>query len=148
MAMQVTLPRHMGGYGLSGAKLNEPIELVGSQRERLSRAVITPDMVWSKSRIALEYESDAWHSGGKEFVRDSRRRNDLRSLGYDVVTVTNDEFKCVVDMDRIAGNIAKKLGVRIRVSSEDYEMKKLMLRTRIADNLRNDGITESGLRVI
>lgn len=148
VAMQVTLPQHMGGYGLGGAKLNERIELTESQRRELSRPAITPDMVWVGNRLALEYESDAWHSGSKEFVRDSRRRNDLRTLGYDVITVTNDEFKSVSDMDRIAKNLAKGLGVRMRVSVADYEMRKLMLRTRIADNLRNGGATKAGLRIV
>lgn len=64
--------------------------------------------------MAIEYESTAWHHGDEKFVQDSIRRNDIRSLGYDVTTITRNEYKSIAAMDRIAANVAAKVGHRLR----------------------------------
>ena len=62
------------------------------------------DLLWRDARVALEYESDAFHAGPDALMADSRRRNRLRALGYDVITLTNSEIKDVVAMDALANS--------------------------------------------
>ncbi|WP_172136459.1 hypothetical protein [Adlercreutzia sp. ZJ473] len=146
--MMLTLPLRMGGYALPKPALNERIVLTESQRKLIDREAITPDMLWRGARLALEYESDEWHSGDERFVRDSRHRNDLKALGYDVVTVTNAELKSLREMDRIASGIARRLGVRMRVSLDDHDARKLALRTSLADIQRRGRSAKAGVRLI
>lgn len=114
VALLLTMPRRLGGYGLPKPRLNYKLELSREQRIPLKRKSITVDMMWPSAKMAIEYESTAWHHGDEKFVQDSIRRNDIRSLGYDVTTITRNEYKSIAAMDRIAANVAAKVGHRLR----------------------------------
>lgn len=96
----------------------------------LKRESITVDMLWPKSKLAIEYESTAWHHGDSKFIQDSIRRNDIRSLGYDVTTITIDEYKSTSKMNNIAKTIASKLGKHAHLSHID-PCRQSELRTRM-----------------
>ncbi|MEC4294715.1 hypothetical protein [Adlercreutzia shanghongiae] len=127
-AMKLTLPCRMGGYGLPHPTLNKRIDLPTQARTALGKSHVRIDLGWTAIKTGIEYDSDQWHTGSARIARDSRRRNELASLNFDIITITNDEMKSVVDMDRIAKTLAKKLHVRTRPAVKDYERLKADLR--------------------
>jgi hypothetical protein len=52
------------------------------------RFVAKPDLSYPQARIALEYDSDRWHTGVAQRHADAARRNRLRALGWTVIEVT------------------------------------------------------------
>jgi hypothetical protein len=50
--------------------------------------VARPDLSYPDARIALEYDSDRWHTGTAQRHADAERRNRLRALGWTVIEVT------------------------------------------------------------
>lgn len=119
VALLLTLPRRLGGYGLPKPCLNYALDLTLEQRIALKRESITVDMMWPAAKMAIEYESTAWHRGDEKFVQDSIRRNDIRALGYDVTTITLDEYKNSLRMDNIVKAIARKLRIHPHLSQID-----------------------------
>ena len=116
VAMLLTLPVRLGGYGLRRPELNGAIELDGVSRRALGKRILRCDLLWRQARVALEYESDQFHAGLPAYVADSKRRNALKYLGFDVVTLTNAEIKSEVAMDNLASGLARALGQRVRGS--------------------------------
>lgn len=127
-AMKLTLPCRMGGYGLPHPVLNQRIDLPSPARVNLGKSHVRIDLCWSACGVGVEYDSDAWHTGGTQITRDSRRRNELACLNFDIITVTNDEMKSVADMDRIAKALANKLRIRKRPAVKGYDRLKVDLR--------------------
>jgi hypothetical protein len=52
------------------------------------KVVAKPDLSYPQARIALEYDSDRWHTGTAQRHADADRRNRLRALGWTVIEVT------------------------------------------------------------
>jgi very-short-patch-repair endonuclease len=52
------------------------------------KEIARADLAYPESKVILEYDSDAWHSGTSRRHKDAARRNQLRSLGWTVVEVT------------------------------------------------------------
>lgn len=128
VAMLLTMPTSQGGFGLPHAELNAEIPLSQLDRNNLGRHHLCVDMLWRKSRVALEYDSDQWHASVERLTYDSRRRNQLKALGYEVITVTNNEIKDGVAFQRVANALAKALGKRLRVRSSSWAQKHQELR--------------------
>ena len=72
------------------------------------------DLYWPEANVGLEYDSDQEHTGSARIAEDALRRNDLLSLGIATITATR---RHVVDgrrLDRIAEQLGRALGVRLR----------------------------------
>jgi very-short-patch-repair endonuclease len=52
------------------------------------RVVARPDLSYPDAKIALEYDSDRWHTGTAQRHADAERRNRLRAVGWTVIEVT------------------------------------------------------------
>ncbi|MCI2241113.1 hypothetical protein [Adlercreutzia faecimuris] len=126
--MLLSLPCYLGGYGLREPEPNGLIVYDKAAFRRYRGGHLSCDLLWRDARFAVEYESDEFHAGGEAYVADSRRRNKLRSLGYDVVTLTNDEMKDPMAMDGLAKSVARALEQRLRPAWGDYEDRKRRLR--------------------
>lgn len=131
LAMYLGLPTRMGGAGLGGLVLNAPIdvsELTGLQwRDDLRWT----DISWPGKKVAVEYDSTEWHSGIQKIAQDAARRTLLQAAGYDVVVVTNEQFKRLHELDRIVAVIHRLLGKRMRCRAKEYELKKRQLHQAI-----------------
>lgn len=124
------LPRAQGGYGLPLPKMNYEVEVLRSA-DKAQRKTLFCDLYWPKCKLAVEYESDLYHSGEKNIAHDSKRRSKLEREGVHVVTVTNDQIKSVVDFDEVAHVLAKRMGIRLRIRREDFRTRQLKLRTEL-----------------
>lgn len=127
-ALLLSMPMNLGGYGLHKPLLNKRIELSDKQQHYYNRPYITADMLWEKERVAVEYDSDAFHTLRSEIANDSRRRKTFEGLGINVITLTNDELKSAQDMHKIAMKIAKLCGKRLRSTVCDFGVRNRALR--------------------
>lgn len=133
LAMMLTLPSALGGYGFAKPELNGTVQLPPKMARTFGRRCLRADMLWRDERVAIEYDSDQWHTGEERIAHDSRRRNLLKSLGYDVITVTNREIKQPADRERIVGALAVALGRRMRTRSQGAEAKRRELANVVLD---------------
>lgn len=74
-------PRKFGGFGLTGFKLNMPIKLSSSARDILGYQTIRPDLCNPKYKIALEYDSNAFHDNEGQNTKDKLRLDALHNDG-------------------------------------------------------------------
>lgn len=134
VACLLTLPLRLGGFGLSGARLNHRIDFADG-------SFCVCDMYWPQGRIAIEYDSDMYHSGPERIARDSRRRARLNEAGVQVISLTNAQVHNADDMKRVAVIVAKALGKRVKVGSFDMTPERRGLRR----GLLVDGATSAWL---
>lgn len=119
-AMLLTLPHRYGGYGLPRPELNAaPSAHRRGHRGSRQSGSFVPDLLWERAGVAVEYNSSGWHSKTGQAARDSRRLNALSMNGMAVYVVTDGLIRSVGDMDALAGEIARKLGVRTRRRDRD-----------------------------
>ncbi len=119
LSMLLCLPPLLGGFGLPRPELNYPIktnEGVVSMRRC--------DLCWPSRQFALEYDSDAFHSGESKLHFDSSRRSTLEKAGIHVVSVTKDQ---VFDRGQLLG-LAKiassRLGKRLSPAPFDFAQRQ------------------------
>lgn len=130
LTLMLCASRDQGGYGLPTPDLNRPIPVQGEARQFWDEDFITPDLQWQDARLAIEYDSDLYHSATHRIARDALRRSVLEELGYRVITVTGQHMRTPNQLERIARVVARALGVELAIGDEDEQ------RARIAFQLR------------
>ena len=113
MVMLLTLPRTVGGYGLPVPAMNERIDVPIEARRFVGRFWVACDARWP-SGLALEYDGREHHRGRSNVVRDYGRANDLAALGIPVRTCTIEMMRDWGQFDRLARQVARDIGVRLR----------------------------------
>ncbi len=86
VALALTLPCKIGGMGLPQPSLNRFIPLNAAEQKALNRSYFLCDLYWEQAKLAIEYDSDAEHSGSERIASDAARRNALLRLGITVIT--------------------------------------------------------------
>lgn len=76
----LTLPRSYGGFGVKNLKFNCRIGLSKEAQTICGKKHIKPDLCNPKTKIAIEYDSDAYHSEISQNRTDKKR---LDALMYD-----------------------------------------------------------------
>ena len=131
LVMFLCLPTFMGGYGLKLPQCNCTID-VSSTLDRGDRgAYYCCDLYWSDKRVAVEYDSDMFHTGSKRIAKDSRRRNDLLACGVKVVSVTRGQVFNARELDSVARALAKLLKIRLRSERQDLLTRRFALRQQL-----------------
>lgn len=146
LACLLCLPQRLGGYALPVPISNYSLKASDEALALRNRASLTVDLAWPKKRLAIEYDSTQWHSGDEKFVEDSIRRNAIKQLGFEVITVTNKEFNSISAMDNIVEDIKGKLGVRSNYCPSDHYSKKTALR-RLLNQIRLSGLNNESLKL-
>lgn len=133
LAMMLELPRSMGGYGFGDLELNAAIAIPNNLRHLSRHAHFMPDLFWREAKLAVEYDSDEFHTGRSNIAHDSRRRNILHAMGIMVISFTNEQITSEQEVDRIASLIARRLGVRRRGSVRNLEIRRADLHRSLLD---------------
>lgn len=124
LALFLSLPRRHGGYGFERPILNRPINVSALTSSRWKTDLRWADISWEGQRVAVEYDSNQFHSSAEKLERDAKRRTLLQAAGYHVVVVTNEQLKHIAEMDRIAITLNRLMGIRRRVRAKEHERKK------------------------
>ena len=131
LAMLLSLPHRYGGYGFANPLLNRPIDVSTITGNAWGSDMRRTDLSWEGTRVAVEYDSSAYHSGSEKIERDAKRRTLLQAAGYHVVVVTNDQLKKIKEMDRIGRTLSRLMGKRQRIRVQNYEKRKRLLHNRL-----------------
>ena len=134
----LSLPRRYGGFGLPMPVLNHEVRIDPEKGRGYDCASIRFDMLWPDSMVALEYDSDLAHSSLKKLHHDSMRRNVAMAHGYDVVTITAQEYFDIHGLIRVARNLSRMIGHRSRPFDHQAQAKMRRLH-RILESVRSTG---------
>jgi very-short-patch-repair endonuclease len=130
LTMLLTLPYRLGGYGFEMPILNHPIATVSFARNK-AKKLYRCDLFWPKQRIALEYDSEAYHANQSQMIKDAIRRNSLTAAGITLITVTKKQVNEVEKLRELAGMLEKLLGRRLNCRNEDFPVHQARLRASI-----------------
>lgn len=127
LAMLLSMPKAKGGYGLPSPQLNAAVEVPkGDWRVAYGRQ-FRCDLLWPTASLCVEYDSDMFHTGSQKIARDARRRNALASLGFMVITATKSQVTSIPGLDQLAYQVAKGLGVRLRMERVNRKAQRALL---------------------
>jgi hypothetical protein len=133
LTMLLSMPRRLGGFGLPRPVLNAPIELSGAAAKIMGRGSVRGDLLWEEKRLVVEYDSASWHASAPAIAMDANRRNALKDMGYDVITVTGAQIMSHGMMEQVAAVLERRLGVRRRAQSAGLDERRLRLRRLLFD---------------
>lgn len=132
LALLLGLPVKRGGYGLGMPRMNHRVEASFSAQAISGRSSFRCDLCWLGGKVDVEYQSREIHQGEESRIRDSRRANALASMGWTVISVTNDELDSCAAMNAIAEAVGRATGKRVRVRVDDYRARQMELRRKLA----------------
>ena len=127
----LTLPYRYGGYGLPMPELNGRIDPLKGMRPFSGKGFYRGDLVWREVRVVVEYNSDSEHADPRRIYQDAIRRSDLALCGFIEVTVTKEQVKSMMLLDKVARQIAVKLGRELRYKNPVFFKACRELRTML-----------------
>ncbi|MCL2493759.1 MAG: hypothetical protein FWF33_06945 [Clostridiales bacterium] len=132
LVMLLTLPNKLGGCGLPVPELNKRIDMGKGVLKKSDKSYYVCDLFWPEANLAVEYDSDFYHTGANRIANDSKKRLDLAVLGIDVITVTRRQVRNALEFENLARLIARTLGKRLRYGmpqllKAQHELRSLLL---------------------
>lgn len=131
LVLHLCLPYRMGGYGIAYPQLNPRIDLPAHVQRLTGNSVLFPDLFWPDKNIAVEYDSDKWHTGSSRIANDARRRNIFVHLGITEICVTKREFNDLIAFDKTARILSRRLRHRVHPRSEEFDSRQMKLRKKL-----------------
>lgn len=135
LSMLLCLPYGLGGYGIERPLLNHRIDIPQSAKKSASKSYCECDLFWPKANLAVEYDSDLYHTGEDKIARDAMRRTTLIASDIAVVTVTNMQLVSGELLNKVAQLIAKQTGKRLRYRDPEFTQKHYELRNELLESL-------------
>ena len=128
LAMTLSLPCHLGGFGLPKPALNHRVNLSRAEQSLAGKPYLKCDLYWPDHRVGVEYDSDLEHTGSARIASDARRRNTLTLTDTTLMTITRIQYNDFRQLSATAAALAKLLGRRLQPTCKDYEAKQRRLR--------------------
>lgn len=128
LTMLLCLPRMLGGIGLPLPELNAEILIPSNLTGRTLTNVRRPDLFWPDRNVAVEYDSNEYHSVAERVVEDSRRKNELTSCGIQCLVARWDDVVSEASFNRLAEELRVLLEIRKRPFPKGYFLKVHELR--------------------
>lgn len=135
LALLLCLPYSLGGYGLEKPLLNYRIDVPSHMRDLADRSYCLCDACWPDAKLAVEYDSKLHHTEPDRQSSDARRRSTLATLGFTVITVMPGHLADSATFNRLARQIAKLTGKRLRYRDPDFTHAHLELRAQLFKGL-------------
>ena len=129
--MLLTLPVKHGGYSLPAPQLNKQIDIGKLGTQISGKNFNRCDLYCPEARLAVEYDSDTYHTGAERLAEDSKRRSALKAIGIEVITITAGQIKNATEFDGMAKLIAKALGKRLRYHKTQFLKAQNELRSQL-----------------
>lgn len=131
--MILTLPHSLGGYGLGGAVFNYEIMLKKEARMRLGQNRCFVDIYFRQAKLAVEYESFAFHNSPSEQGKDVMRSAVLERQGIDVMHLSTIQLYDREACKDFAYNLATRLKKRVRIRTNKFDEFHVLLRDLLPD---------------
>ncbi len=126
--MFLTLPNALGGYGLSGAVFNHEIRLNGNVPSHFRQRCCFADLYYKRAKIAVEYDSYAYHSRPQEQGKDAMRSIILNRKGVSVLHMNTIQLYNIDACNDFAHTLATRLGKRIFIRTKEFETMHIQMR--------------------
>lgn len=131
LAMMLTLPYTLGGYGIVHPRLNYRVAIPKTAKGIADRSFYVIDICWPEAKFGLEYDSAQYHLNPDQQEADARKRNALDALGYSVLTVSQGQIMDSGSFNRLAKQVAHHLEKRLRYIDPEFTQRHLSLRDAI-----------------
>lgn len=131
LVLHLCLPYRLGGYGFPHPELNAVVKLDERTKRLAGKQYLSPDLFWRQAKIAVEYDSDEWHTASTRIARDAQRRSIFTHLGITEICVTRRQFNDLVALDKVARVLARQLHHRIHPRDNDFRKKQIELRKQL-----------------
>lgn len=131
LVMLLCLPYRLGGYGLEPPSLNYRIDLSTKASTIAGKKYLVCDLYWPRAKVAVEYDSDAFHTGPKRIAQDSERRAALATMGITVITVTRKQLRSSKELHAVAHLLADHVGKPLQYKDPTFTQARLKLRAAI-----------------
>ena len=120
LSMFLTLPYKLGGFGFPKPELNRRIILNKTEKRVSDKSSYICDLFWPEHGLAVEYDSEQFHSGKDKIAEDSKKRNSLAMMGVIVITVTKTQIFNSTEFEKVVGVLSKRLGKRLRYKNPQF----------------------------
>jgi len=128
LAILLVLPFRLGGYGFPLPEMNRRVDPKATGSTNPNKRFYKCDLLWKDFTLAAEYDSSLHHANQKSISDDSIRRGDLALSGVDVVTVTDKQVYQVEAFDKVARQLALKMGRRVQIRNSKFIVRRHELR--------------------
>ena len=92
--------------------LNLDVDLSETGAEHLGRKSVCCDMVWTKEKVVLEYDSNLAHLSPSQHAMDKKRATALALSGYTVISVTAQDIRNFSSIEDLFMRIREALGMQ------------------------------------
>ena len=129
LALLLSLPKSIGGFGLPRPELNWELRVDVADREFAAQDSIVIDLCWPDKQVAVEYYgwNEHFDAGPHKVASDATRANSLVTLGWTMLHVTYDQVKTLQGATLLARQIARVLKTEL---AEPTDLE-LVWRTRL-----------------
>ena len=131
IAMELALPYRLGGKNFPPPSLNKTMILSRAASKIAGRRCLVYDLYWPEAKLAVEYDSRQFHSSESARIKDSQKRAAAAEMGVTLVSITERQYRNILEFDEIARMLARTLGHRIRPRLNEYRQKRLFLRAQL-----------------
>ncbi|MGN0072236.1 MAG: hypothetical protein ACI36W_00285 [Coriobacteriales bacterium] len=129
IALALTLPRAMGGYGFTLPQLNHPVELSMQGRALYGCSHCKCDLFWPG--VDVEYDSDEEHAGEQGGAHDSLRAAALAMEGVEVVHLYSKNLASLSAFDAAAMMVGAKIGEKPALAKTGKELQRWRVQSRL-----------------
>ena len=131
LSILLTLPYKLGGYGLIRPKLNSRINPSRIAILSSGKEYYVCDLFWPDHDLAVEYDSELFHTGLTHITADSKKRNALTMMGVTIITVTKQQLYSSMEFDKVARALANRLRKRLVFKNPDFAVAQRELRKQL-----------------
>jgi very-short-patch-repair endonuclease len=131
VTMLLTLPYRLGGYHLPVPRLNHPVAATIHNQQGLKKLRYYSDLYWPDRKLAVEYDSNAYHTRADLRTNDHIRRNILSTAGISVITVSWGQASDLVAFHELAEVLSKQLRKRMRCPVPEFNIRAVHLRDQL-----------------
>ena len=140
LAILLTFPYRLGGYGFPKPMLNHRIEVPASAGKSDGKSkYYYCDLYWPDKKVDVEYDSDMYHTGSERIAQDAVRRNALSGMDIMVVTVSRMQVTETIKMRELAEVLSKLLGKRLQYAGKEFAYRHAKLRKQLLFRLQANG---------
>lgn len=122
----LTWPRRLGGYAFGPVALNCRVATQAGERY--------VDVAFPEKQVGLEYKGRRYHAIERA-GRDDRRQNKLVGSGWTILNVWHEDLLQENLFGQLVSDLARAMGVRLRIRSAGFEARCNLLRQRLVPAL-------------
>ena len=127
VALVLSLPTKMGGYGLPVPRLNAAIWLPAAAARAYGVDRFVCDLTWDDGTI-VEYKGEAVHKQPSRRATDARKENILNHVGNRVIVVEKYQLASKAMTDEVALMVSERLRVPVDLEDPDFLCRQPLLR--------------------